>query len=75
MSNSPPPMNKNNLTRAGIAGIGLAILGIVLFIVLWVVLGSAQLAAAPRLFASMCIPPAIIAGIIGVYVLIKQPYK
>ncbi len=75
MSNSPPPMNKSNLTRAGIAGIGLAILGIVLFIVLWVVLGSAQMGNFPRLFASLCVPPAVIAGIIGAYVLIKRPYK
>ena len=75
MSNPPPPLNKNNLTRAGVAGAGLAILGIVLFVVLWVLLGSAQLASAPRLFASLCIPPAIIAGIIGVYILVKRPYN
>ena len=74
MSNSPSPLNGRNLTRAGIAGAVLAVLGIVLFIVLWVVLGSFQLNAMPRLFASLCIPPAIIAGIMGVYILVKKPH-
>jgi len=73
MSNSPSPLNGRNLTRAGIAGAVLAVLGIVLFIILWVVLGSFKMDAMPRLFASLCIPPAIIAGIMGVYILVRKP--
>ncbi len=75
MSNSPSPLNKNNLTRAGIAGALLAVFGIVLFISLWILLGAAQVASFPRLFASLCVPPAVIAGIVGAYILIKRPYK
>ena len=75
MSNSPSPMNKNILTRAGIAGALLAVLGIVLFIILWVMLGSAQVASLPRLFTSLCVPPAVIAAIIGAYILIKRPHQ
>jgi hypothetical protein len=73
MTNSPSPLNGRNLTRAGIVGAGLALLGIVLFIVLWVVLGSFNLASMPRLFASLCVPPAVIAGIMGVYILVRRP--
>lgn len=73
MSNSPSPLNGRNLTRAGIAGAVLAVLAIVLFLVLWVVLGTFKMDAMPRLFASLCIPPAIIAGILGVYMLVRKP--
>jgi len=73
MTNPPPPLNGRNLTRAGIAGAVLAVLGIVLFLVLWAVLGSFKLDAMPRLFASLCIPPAIIAGLMGVYILTRKP--
>ncbi len=73
MTNSPSPLNGRNLTRAGIAGAALALLGIILFIVLWVVLGSFKLDAMPRLFASLCIPPAIIAAIMGIYILVRKP--
>ena len=73
MSNSPSPLNGRNLTRAGIAGAVLAVLAIVLFLVLWVVLGTFRMDAMPRLFASLCIPPAIIAGILGVYILVRKP--
>ena len=73
MTNPPPPLNGRNLTRAGIVGAVLAALAIVLFIVLWLVLGTFKLDAMPRLFASLCIPPAILAGIMGVYILTRKP--
>ena len=73
MSNSPSPLNGRNLTRAGVAGAVLAVLAIVLFIVLWVILGSFKMDAMPRLFASLCIPPAILAAIMGVYILTRKP--
>ncbi|MBA3873232.1 MAG: hypothetical protein H0X30_29205 [Anaerolineae bacterium] len=73
MSNSPSPLNGRNLTRAGVIGLVLAVLAIVLFLVLWVVLGSFKLDAMPRLFASLCVPPAVLAGIMGIYILTRKP--
>ena len=73
MTNPPSPVNRRNLTRASIVGIILAVLAIVLFIVLWFVLGSFKLETMPRLFASLCIPPAVLAGIMGVYILTRKP--
>ena len=73
MTNLPSPVNRRNLTRASIVGLVLAVLAIVLFIVLWVVLGSFKLDTMPRLFASLCIPPTVLAAIIGAYILIRKP--
>ena len=73
MSNPPPPLNSRNLTRAGVAGLVLAVLALILFGILWVVLGSFKMDAMPRLFASLCIPPAVLAGIMGVYILTRKP--
>jgi hypothetical protein len=66
-------MNRKTLTRASMAGIGLAIFGIVLFGVLWVVLAQTGLQPLARLIAALCIPPAVIAGILGLYVLYARP--
>ena len=52
MSNSPSPLNGRNLTRAGVAGAVLALLGIVLFVVLWVVLGTLKI----RMLCRVCSP-------------------
>jgi hypothetical protein len=65
------PLNKRGLTRASIAGVVLALGGIVLFIVLWLVLRS--LDQFPRLIIAVCVPPALIALGIGVYFLLIQP--
>ena len=70
MSNSPAPMDSKRMLRASVFGVGLALFGIIAFIVLW--LGLAGLENAPRLFASLCIPPVLIAGIVGVYVLVSR---
>ncbi len=72
MNQTPNPLNNGRLTRAAIAGVGLAALGIVLFVALWVLLGNAGMAQFPRLMVSLCVPPAIIALIIGVYFLLFQ---
>jgi hypothetical protein len=69
MSNSPNPIDKNMLLRSSAAGVGLSILGIVLFVVLWLALSSLE--NAPRLFVAMCVPPLVIAGIVIVYRLAK----
>ncbi len=67
------PFNTSSLSRAAVAGIGMAVGGIVLFIVLWVLLGRAGFDSFPRLIASLCIPPAVMAALIGGYILIVRP--
>jgi hypothetical protein len=73
MSQSPSPLNRSSLTRALMAGAALAVLGIALFAGLWVVLGSQGVDQAARLLLSLCIPPAIIAALLGAYFLLAQP--
>lgn len=68
------PLDTRMLTRIGLAGIALAVVGVVLFILVWNTLGRADVADFPRLFAAICIPPAGIAGIMGIYLLIARPY-
>jgi hypothetical protein len=73
MSQSPSPLNRSSLTRALMAGAALAVLGIALFAGLWVVLGSQGVDQTARLLLSLCIPPAIIAALLGAYFLLAQP--
>ena len=65
------PLDKQRLTRAAIVGLLLAIGGIVLFIVLWMLLNS--LDQFPRLIIALCVPPAAITLVIGIYFLLIQP--
>lgn len=67
------PLNKSSLSRATIAAAGLAVAGIVLFLILWGVLGSMGFESLPRLIGALCIPPAVLAVIIGAYILIVRP--
>ena len=69
---SPGPLNQKRLTRATIAGPVLAVIGILLFAVLWIALGHAGVATLPRLVSSMCIPPLVLALLIGGYALISR---
>ncbi len=62
-------MASPNYGRALIAGAFLAVLGVVIFVLLWAALGSAGVANAPRLFISMCVPPAVIGLVVGLYAL------
>jgi hypothetical protein len=75
MDNSPNPINSKSLVRASIAGVILAVLGIVSFIALWVVLGNAGVDQLARLVVSICLPPALIATLLGVYFLFLQSKK
>lgn len=75
MTQTPGPLNGKSLTRASVAGFGLATLGILLFVILWVVLGQAGFQPAARLIAALCIPPAVIALILGIYVLFVRPNR
>ncbi|MEO8393562.1 MAG: hypothetical protein ABI700_11285 [Chloroflexota bacterium] len=68
MSNSPNPVNPDALKRASIAGAALGVFGIVAFVILWVLLGQAGAEQIPRLFLSLCVPPALIGLIVLGYV-------
>lgn len=73
MGETPNPLNTQRLTRASIVGVILAIGGVIAFIILWVLLGNAGVDQFPRLIISLCVPPALIAMLIGGYFLLIQP--
>ena len=68
MSNDPGPF-RQSLSRASIVGAGLAVFAIILFLVLWGFFGQAGLSSMPRLIGALCIPPAVVAALIGAYIL------
>lgn len=65
MSTPPQP----NLMRGLVLGLVLSVIGIGLFVFLYLVV-FADSATATRLLASLCVPPAIMAVLIGGYVLV-----
>jgi hypothetical protein len=69
MSNNPLVIG---LKKASIAGVALAFAGIILFLILWVVLGQLGVAMLARLFMALCLPLVVIAGLIGVYALVLK---
>ncbi len=73
MSETPNPLNTQRLTRASIAGVILAVAGVIAFVILWIVLGNAGVDQFPRLIVSLCVPPALIAMLVGGYFLLIQP--
>ena len=72
MSDNPNPI-RTGLSRGSMVGFVLGVLAIILFIVLWLVLGSLNVSQFPRLMISICLPPAIIAALIGAYMLFWRP--
>ncbi len=70
MSETPTPINKGLMSRTTLSVVGLAVLGMVLFIGLWVMLGNVGVAQFVQLIVSLCIPPAAIAAIVGIYFLV-----
>jgi lipopolysaccharide export LptBFGC system permease protein LptF len=72
MTPSPNPLNTQHLTRATLIAAGLALVGIVVFVILWVILGNAGIENAPRLLLSLCVPPALIGVLVGGYFLFKS---
>lgn len=72
-NDTPNPVDQNNLPRALVSGIVLAAVGIGLFIAIWVVLGNIGVDQFPRLILSLCVPPALMAGILGAYILLARP--
>jgi hypothetical protein len=73
MGEKPDSTIGKNLSRATIAGVVLAVGGILLFIVLWIILGNAGVDPFARLLLSLCIPPALMAALVGGYFLMVQP--
>lgn len=71
MSETPSPINKSVLSRPTLGVVGLAAFGVVLFIGLWVVLGHVGVEQFARLLVSLCIPPAAIAAMVGIYFLAR----
>ena len=72
MNNIPGPL-REPLSRASIIGAVLGVFAIILFIILWIVLGQAGISPMSRLLGALCVPPAVIAAIIGGYILIARP--
>lgn len=60
-----------NLSRTLVAGVGLAGLAVILFLVLWAGLGGARVEQAPRLFVSLCVPPAVVGGLLIIWVVAR----
>jgi lipopolysaccharide export LptBFGC system permease protein LptF len=67
-----PGMDSKRLLRGQVAVLLLVLVGIGLFALLWQGMGAAGVANAPRLLVSICLPPAIIAIVIGVYFLVVR---
>lgn len=65
-------MESKRLVNASIVGGLLAVLGIGLFLLLYVGLGAADVQGAPRLFGALCTPPVVIGLIVGVYSLTRR---
>ena len=65
-----PGMDSKRLLRGQVAVALLVVGGIGLFVLLWQGMGAAGVANAPRLLVSICLPPAIVAIIVGVYFLV-----
>lgn len=68
-SSPTPPSMRTPL----VVGMGIAIAGIVLFLIIYGLMSSAGVQAVPRLFVSLCVPPALIAVSVGAYILIVRP--
>jgi hypothetical protein len=73
MTNSPNPSPQKQLIRATLVASGLALVGIIVFALLWIVLGNMGVPNAPRLLAALLLPPVVISVIVGAYRLVKGP--
>jgi hypothetical protein len=57
-------------TRTLLMGFGLGALAILLFVGLWVLLGGIE--PLPRMFIAVCLPPALMALGVGLYMLLRK---
>lgn len=65
-------LDNRSLMRAGIAGAGLGILGIFLFVGMWALLGTLGINSLVRMILSVCLPPFVIGGIVAIYAVANQ---
>ena len=65
-------MDSKPLINASLVGGLLAILGIGLFLLLYIGLGAANVQGAPRLFGALCTPPAVIGLVVGIYSMTRR---
>ena len=72
MGNAPDSFDKKTVIRAQIAVFGLSAVGVGAFVLFWILLGEAGLGDFARLIAAFCIPPALIAAIIGAYMALRS---
>jgi hypothetical protein len=71
--NQPSPQPSGSLRTPLLVGGGVAILGVVLFVIIYFAMEGAGAAPAARLFTALCVPPALIAVSIGLYILFARP--
>ena len=71
MGQQPTPSGGRQILNSQLYVLLLTIAAIGLFAAIWVILGELGASGATRLFASLCLPPGIIALLIGLYVLLR----
>jgi hypothetical protein len=72
MGNTPNAFETNRVLKFLAAGFALALFGVGVFVGMWALLGTAGMSDFPRLIMSFCLPPALIAAIIGFYLLFTR---
>jgi hypothetical protein len=72
MGNKPDAFTTNRVLKFLAAGFALALFGVGVFVGMWALLGEAGMADFPRLIMSFCLPPALIAVIIGAFMLLTH---
>ena len=72
MGKMPDAFETNRVLKFLSAGFALALFGIGVFLGMWVLLGEAGMADFPRMIMSFCLPPALIAAIIGLFMLFTR---
>lgn len=65
-------LDSNQIKRTTIAGALLALVGVGMFIGLWVVLGNTDVSQFARLILSLCVPPILMALGVGIYFLVVR---
>lgn len=70
----PNQVDSKTISRAGIAGAVLGVLGISFFILLWIVLGSWGVDNLVRIILSVCLPPIFLSLLVGAYAMSRQQH-
>jgi hypothetical protein len=68
----PNPIDSKVLSRIGLTGLIIAVLGIGLFLGLWIGLEGTGVNDFARLIISLCVPPALMSLAIGGWMLLIQ---